>query len=87
MSDIYQLVQMMNSVCVPRPVDKEKPFDNQSVFVYSFDEDEEDTFDGYCWNEAAWSGGEFSHDGLSDVLFWSPAVFYTDIKDMCLPRR
>ena len=78
MSDFQQSVMLMHSVCEPRTLKQEKPFETQSVFVYAYDEDEDFTLDGYCWNQGMYADGEFHHaSSVSDVLYWSPAVYFS----------
>jgi len=81
MSDFQLAIIMMNNVCVPRPVDYEKPFRGQSVFVYGLDDEEDNTFDGYAWDQAVYDGEEFKTP-IKDILYWSPAVYYSQVSDI-----
>ncbi len=80
MSDFQLAITIMNNVCIPRPVDFENPFRGQSVFVYGYDDEEDDTFDGYVWEQAVFDGVDF-RTVLEDILYWSPAVFYSQPMD------
>ena len=75
MSNFYRSLTVMNNVCIPRKLGDDTPFDGQSLFVYGYDDKEDDTFDGYGWCSGAFFKGEFLSIA-SNIMYWSPAIYY-----------
>ena len=82
LTDLQRNVIEMLNVCVPRRVEDDTPFNGQSVYIYAYDPYERDTVDGYCWNESVYNEGEFVVKQASDILFWSPVIWFHERIDV-----
>ena len=81
MAIVETAAALMKSVCQPRKMEWEKPFNQQSIFVYGYDPQEDLIWDGFHWTEGIYIDGEIRSD-IKKITHWSPAVFYSSSMGM-----